>query len=165
MMRPRMFSSRMKATRITRTTRIDLQTQRRMTRSFFTVASLPTLAAVLAGRSWPLLYSSIVKPAPDYQQAEVLPSNEAASAGGRIPRHVLTAALILGLLTVALFARTWNHQMLYWDDDVNVLQNPLVVMPVAAGFKLIFTAPFSTDYYPLTYISLALDHWVWRGHF
>jgi hypothetical protein len=75
------------------------------------------------------------------------------------------AALILGLLTVALFARTWNHQMLFWDDDENVLQNPLVVMPVAAGFKLIFTAPFSTDYYPLTYISLALDHWVWRGHF
>jgi len=75
------------------------------------------------------------------------------------------AALILGLVTVAIFARTWNHQMLYWDDDENVLQNPLVVMPVAAGFKLIFTAPFSTDYYPLTYISLALDHWVWGGHF
>ena len=55
--------------------------------------------------------------------------------------------------------------MLYWDDDENVLRNPLVVMPVAAGLKQIFTAPFSTDYYPLTYISLALDHWVWRGHF
>jgi tetratricopeptide (TPR) repeat protein len=75
------------------------------------------------------------------------------------------AALLLGLLTVALFAPTWNDQMLYWDDDENVLHNPLVVMPPTAGLKRIFTAPFSTDYYPLTYISLAIDHVVWRGHF
>jgi len=75
------------------------------------------------------------------------------------------AALLVGLLTVALFAPTWNHQMLFWDDDENVLQNPLVVKPLTAGLTQIFTAPFSTDYYPLTYISLALDHAVWRGHF
>lgn len=55
--------------------------------------------------------------------------------------------------------------MLYWDDDEYVLQNPLVVQPVAVGLRQIFTAPFSTDYYPLTYISLALDRFVWRGHF
>jgi hypothetical protein len=75
------------------------------------------------------------------------------------------AALLLGLVTVALFAPTWNDQMLYWDDDENVLHNPLVVMPAAAGLKRIFTAPFSTDYYPLTYISLAADQVIWRGHF
>lgn len=136
-----------------------------MTRSFFTVASVAKLAAVLAGRSQPLLYSSIVKLAQDYQQAGALPSHDASSGGGRIPRPVLMAALILGLLTVAIFARTWNDQMLYWDDDENVLQNPLVAMPVGAGLKQIFTAPFSTDYYPITYISLAVDHWVWHGQF
>ena len=38
-------------------------------------------------------------------------------------------------------------------------------MSPAAGLKQIFTAPFSTDYYPLTYISLAIDHVVWRGQF
>ena len=75
------------------------------------------------------------------------------------------AALVLGLLTVALFAPTWNHQMLYWDDDENVLHNPLVVLPPTAGLKQIFTAPFSTDYYPLTYISLAIDHVLWQGQF
>ncbi|HVM60683.1 MAG TPA: tetratricopeptide repeat protein [Verrucomicrobiae bacterium] len=83
----------------------------------------------------------------------------------QVPRHVIVAALVLGLLTITLFAPTWNGQMLYWDDDENVLHNPLVVMPAADGFKQIFTAPFSTDYYPLTYISLAIDHAVWRGHF
>ena len=82
-----------------------------------------------------------------------------------MPRGVILAALVLGLMTAGLFAPTWHDQMLYWDDDVNVLQNPLVAMPVAAGLKQVFTAPFSTDYYPLTYISLALDHWVWRGQF
>jgi hypothetical protein len=85
--------------------------------------------------------------------------------GAAIPRHVVVAALLLGLVTVALFAPTWKDQMLYWDDDENVLHNPLVVMPAAAGLKRIFTAPFSTDYYPLTYISLAADHMIWRGHF
>ena len=84
---------------------------------------------------------------------------------GPIPRRVIVAAVLLGLLTVALFAPTWNDQMLGWDDDENVLHNPLVVMPPAAGLIRIFTAPFSTDYYPLTYISLAIDHVVWRGHF
>jgi tetratricopeptide (TPR) repeat protein len=72
---------------------------------------------------------------------------------------------MLGLLTIALFAPTWKDQMLGWDDDENVLHNPLVVLPPAAGLKQIFTAPFSTDYYPLTYISLAIDHVVWRGQF
>jgi tetratricopeptide (TPR) repeat protein len=75
------------------------------------------------------------------------------------------AAALLGLFTVALFAPTWNDQMLGWDDDENVLHNPLVVMPLTTGLKQIFTAPFSTDYYPLTYISLAIDHAVWRGQF
>jgi tetratricopeptide (TPR) repeat protein len=87
------------------------------------------------------------------------------SEAGPIPRRVIIAAAVLGLLTVALFAPTWKDQMLGWDDDENVLHNPLVVMPPAAGLKQIFTAPFSTDYYPLTYISLAIDHVVWRSQF
>jgi hypothetical protein len=106
-----------------------------------------------------------VKAAPVYQQTSPLPSDHAPGEPGPIPRRVIVTALLLGLLTVALFAPTWNYQMLGWDDDENVLRNPLVVMPPAAGLKQIFTAPFSTDYYPLTYISLAIDHVVWRGQF
>jgi hypothetical protein len=93
------------------------------------------------------------------------PDDRSASKPGPIPRRVIIAASLLGLLTVALFAPTWKDQMLGWDDDVNVLHNPLVVMPPAQGLVRIFTAPFSTDYYPLTYISLAIDHVVWRGQF
>ncbi|MGA2604322.1 MAG: hypothetical protein ABSG14_08850 [Verrucomicrobiia bacterium] len=94
-----------------------------------------------------------------------LPDDRLASEAGPIPRRVIVAALLLGLLTVALFAPTWKDQMLYWDDDENVLHNPLVVMSPAAGLKRIFIAPFSTDYYPLTYISLAVDHVLWQGQF
>ena len=106
-----------------------------------------------------------MKPAPLYQQPSPLPSDHPSGTTARIPRHVVVTALLLGLITVALFAPTWNDQMLSWDDDENVLHNPLVVMPPAAGLKRIFTAPFSTDYYPLTYISLAADQVIWRGHF
>ncbi|MEI6083123.1 MAG: tetratricopeptide repeat protein [Verrucomicrobiota bacterium] len=74
-------------------------------------------------------------------------------------------ALVLAVLTLLLFSPTWSHQMLFWDDDVNVLQNPLVLAPGLAGVKKIFTSIFSTDYYPITYISLAIDHWVWSGRF
>jgi hypothetical protein len=112
-----------------------------------------------------LLDSLAVKLDRLYQQPTSLPSGETAVANEHIPRHVVFAALLVGLFTFALFAPTWSHRMLYWDDDENVLQNPLVVQPVVAGLRQIFTAPFSTDYYPLTYISLALDHFVWRGHF
>jgi len=112
-----------------------------------------------------LLDSPAVKLGALYQQLASVPSNQAPNADGRTPRRVVVAALLVGLLTVALFAPTWNQQMLHWDDDENVLQNPLVVMPAAAGLKRIFSAPFSTDYYPLTYISLALDHFLWRGQF
>ncbi|MCG3149058.1 MAG: hypothetical protein PCFJNLEI_02515 [Verrucomicrobiae bacterium] len=74
-------------------------------------------------------------------------------------------ALVLAVLTLLLFSPTWSHQMLFWDDDVNVLQNPLVTQPGMQGFKSIFTSIFSTDYYPIKYLSLAVDHWVWGGRF
>jgi hypothetical protein len=80
-------------------------------------------------------------------------------------RRIRWLMLILAVSTVALFAPTWRQQMLYWDDDVNVLQNPLVTQPGLAGLKTIFTSIFSTDYYPITYISLALDHALWHGRF
>lgn len=80
-------------------------------------------------------------------------------------RRVRWFALGLGLLTLLLFLPTWSHQMLFWDDDVNVLQNPLVLAPGLAGLKKIVTSIFSTDYYPVTYISLAVDHWLWNGRF
>lgn len=74
-------------------------------------------------------------------------------------------ALLIAGLTLLLFVPTWHHQMLFWDDDVNVLYNPLVLEPGLAGLKRIFTSIFSTDYYPVTYLSLAVDHWLWNGNF
>jgi tetratricopeptide (TPR) repeat protein len=106
-----------------------------------------------------------VKPPALYQESSSLPSGRVHSEPGPIPGRVLVAAALLGLLTVALFAPTWRDQMLGWDDDEDVLNNPLVVAPPAVGLKHIFTAPFTTDYYPLAYISLAIDHAVWRGQF
>ncbi len=81
------------------------------------------------------------------------------------PRRVLVWALVLSVVTLLVYAQTWKFQMLYWDDDVNVLENPLVQQPNLTGLKHIFTKPFSTDYYPLTYISLATDHFLWGGRF
>jgi hypothetical protein len=80
-------------------------------------------------------------------------------------RTLILSAVALSFVTLLVYAQTWKFQMLYWDDDVNVLENPLVHQPNLAGLKQIFTKPFSTDYYPLTYISLAADHFLWGGRF
>ncbi len=74
-------------------------------------------------------------------------------------------ALALAALAFLLYVRTWSFEMLFWDDNENVLLNPLVLAPNLTGLKRLFTTIFSTDYYPLTYISLALDHFLWRGQF
>jgi hypothetical protein len=74
-------------------------------------------------------------------------------------------ALILAVLTFLLYVRTWRFEMLGWDDNENVLLNPLVLSPNLTGLKQLFTSIFSTDYYPITYISLALDHFIWGGKF
>jgi tetratricopeptide (TPR) repeat protein len=80
-------------------------------------------------------------------------------------RRLHQLAFVLAVLTLLLFIPTWQHKMLFWDDNVNVLENPLVLAPGLPGLKKIFTSIFSTDYYPITYISLAIDHWLWRGNF
>ena len=80
-------------------------------------------------------------------------------------RSLILSALALSLITFLIYSRTWKFEMLNWDDDVNVLENPLVHQPNLTGVKQIFTKPFSTDYYPLTYISLAADHFLWGGRF
>ena len=82
-----------------------------------------------------------------------------------LDRSLLIWAICLGAATLLVYLRTWRFEMLYWDDDVNVLQNPLVLLPAAEGLKRIFTSIFSTDYYPLTYLSLALDQVLWGGRF
>jgi tetratricopeptide (TPR) repeat protein len=74
-------------------------------------------------------------------------------------------AFVLAALAFLLYARTWSFEMLFWDDNENVLLNPLVLSPNLAGLKRLFTSIFSTDYYPITYISLAFDHFLWGGRF
>src|SRR5579859_4007258 len=109
MMRPRMFSSRMNTTRIARRTRRTLHVQRRTALSFFTTTSrvfrgfwrretparashvLPdaVAATLIAHRSLKLLHSSVVKPAPEYQQFAALPSEETLRIAWPTPNHSL----------------------------------------------------------------------------
>ncbi len=90
-----------------------------------------------------------------YQQSLPLPSDDS----------IRRWALALAAVAFLLYVRTWSFEMLYWDDNENVLLNPLVLSPNLAGLKRLFTTIFSTDYYPLTYISLALDHFLWGGKY
>jgi len=96
-----------------------------------------------------------VKPATPYQQPGPLPSDDSTRRW----------ALALAALAFLLYARTWPFEMLFWDDNENVLLNPLILAPNLDGLKRLFTSIVSTDYYPLTYVSLALDHFLWRGQF
>jgi len=96
-----------------------------------------------------------VKSAALYQQPGPLPSDDS----------IRRWAFALAVFAFLLYARTWPFEMLFWDDNENVLLNPLVLSPNLAGLKRLFTTIFSTDYYPLTYLSLAFDHFLWGGKF
>jgi hypothetical protein len=80
-------------------------------------------------------------------------------------RTLILCAVALSLVTLFVYAQTWSFEMLHWDDDVNVLENPLTLTPGLTGLRIIFTSLFSTDYYPVTYLSLAVDDWVWGRSF
>ena len=68
----------------------------------------------------------------------------------------------LGLLLAALvclaFRPVFGAQLLNWDDDANLLDNPHFRGLSGEHLEWMFTTPSGGPYMPLTWLSLALDH-------
>src|SRR5258706_5465496 len=81
--------------------------------------------------------------------------------------RVLTA-LLVAILTFALFSTTLSHGFMNWDDDVYVYANPAFHPLNAEGVARLASGFYYYAYIPATMLSHAADVAVWgmnpRGH-
>ena len=73
-------------------------------------------------------------------------------------RRALLIAFVLALVTLALYWNVLGHQFLNYDDGDYLTQNPVVQRGLTGeGVSWAFTAPVSSNWHPLTMLSLMLD--------
>ncbi|MFN2250397.1 MAG: tetratricopeptide repeat protein [Anaerolineae bacterium] len=65
--------------------------------------------------------------------------------------------MLLVVLTVLVFARTWQYDFLEWDDVSLIVDNPRFDPPTAAGLLAFWTDDFQGFYSPLTYTAFWLQ--------
>lgn len=95
------------------------------------------------------------KPAAKSKSSPPKPSAP-VSTGPRIPAWLL--AVLLGLVTLALYWPATRHDFLTYDDDVYVTANSHVQAGLTlAGLKWAFITPVNSNWHPLTMLSYMLD--------
>jgi tetratricopeptide (TPR) repeat protein len=79
------------------------------------------------------------------------------------PRRSLSRILpfLIATITFCAFLPALRGQFLYWDDDLNFLDNPRYRGFSLEHLKWIFTTFHMGHWHPLTWLTLALDYVVW----
>ncbi len=68
-------------------------------------------------------------------------------------------ALALALATVLVYLPVFQNELVEYDDDYYISQNPNLKLGLSAeGLKWAFTASYGANWYPLTWLSLMLDY-------
>ncbi|HPC97799.1 MAG TPA: tetratricopeptide repeat protein [Bacteroidales bacterium] len=70
----------------------------------------------------------------------------------------LTAILALIILVLTSYSRVFDNEFVDWDDFTYVVDNELVRNSSGSMLKEIFTTPVSSNYHPLTVLSLHLNN-------
>ena len=70
-------------------------------------------------------------------------------------------ALCLALLGFALYAPVRHHAFVDYDDDRYIVENPNLRLPLDASALRRAFEPYETNWIPLTWLSLHLDHRLW----
>lgn len=82
-------------------------------------------------------------------------AEEPASRTSRKPALV---ALVLSLLTLAAYLPVFQNELVNYDDDYYISQNPHVTPGLTlAGTKWALTESYGANWYPLTWLSLMVD--------
>lgn len=77
----------------------------------------------------------------------------ARSSDGVFDTRTYVALALLVLTTFFVFLPVLSHEFTNWDDPPNVLENPLVMSPSAAGVREVWRRPVNNMYAPVTYMS------------
>lgn len=70
----------------------------------------------------------------------------------------VTAILVLSVLVLFTFRNAFDNTFVDWDDFTYVVNNDLVRNTDETGLKEIFTTPVSSNYHPVTMLSLRLNN-------
>jgi protein O-mannosyl-transferase len=70
-------------------------------------------------------------------------------------------ALLLSLVTLAVFFPALSGEFLDWDDDVNLVDNPAYRGLSWSHLRWMATATLMGHYIPLTWLSFGIDHALW----
>ena len=73
----------------------------------------------------------------------------------------LTAPLLIGLITFAVFAPTIAFDFTNWDDGINVYENPYLNPVTGQNLWSLWANAYRRLYVPLAYTSFALDAALW----
>jgi len=82
--------------------------------------------------------------------------------GPGLPRVTGLAGLLVCLLTLATFLPALRCGFVNWDDDLNIVENVGFRGFDGPHLKWMFTTFFGGHYQPLTWLTFAADHAVWR---
>ncbi|HEX7494435.1 MAG TPA: hypothetical protein VF346_09450, partial [Bacteroidales bacterium] len=80
------------------------------------------------------------------------------TGGDRFNRYYISGAMVL-LLVLVLFtySKSFKHSFVDWDDFTYVVNNDLVRTPGDSYFKDLFISPVSSNYHPLTILSMWIN--------
>lgn len=70
-------------------------------------------------------------------------------------------AIIIFLLSILVFARTLQNGFV-WDDLRNFIDNPMCKSLSLDNVICFFSSIKCDNYFPLTWISVAIDYWLWQ---
>lgn len=68
--------------------------------------------------------------------------------------------LLIIIITAFSFSPALNNELTNWDDETYITQNQLIRSLDLNHLKAIFTAPISSNYHPLTILSLGVNYQV-----
>jgi tetratricopeptide (TPR) repeat protein len=86
-----------------------------------------------------------------------LPANGAESSQAALRDRFLALALVLA--TVLAYLPVW-HAGFIWDDDVYIINNPLLTASDGL-WRIWFSLDSPSQYFPLTYTTFYLEHALW----
>ena len=88
-------------------------------------------------------------------------SEKETDTPARLPRIFLLVMAGVGLAAVLAFSGSLGHNLLEFDDNMYVYENPLIYPLNGATVLRIFTTPYFRSYTPITLLSHAIDFDLW----
>ena len=85
-------------------------------------------------------------------------SHKVGDSSGLTTKHPLILALLVMVLTSIALAPLLKNGFTNWDDVIYVTKNPLLKNISWDGIQAIFSTPVSSNYHPITILSLAINY-------